>query len=499
MADVILVKLESIDSEEDIRGFHPPFSILYLASALENEGFSLKVMHEEATEVNIKALLDLIFREKPALIGFSVLTGPQIIPSLEASKKIKEKFNIPIIWGGIQPTLLPELTLQKDFIDIIAIAEGECTLVELTQIYTQGKAKSYPLEKVAGICFKKNGQLIFTASRPFIKDLDAYRAAWHYLDIERYIKPEIYLDLKLGGGDRAIAINTSRGCPWRCGYCYNVAFNKRLFRAQSASRVIKEIKEQTKRYDLSSIRFSDDHFFSNNARALEIICHVDIPWTATIRVDDLTRGGENFVSKIAESNCAFLRCGAESGSQRILDLMQKDIRVEQIIEAAELCHKFNVCIGFFFMMGFPGETWDDILLTLDLIDELELIGENITASLPSIFCPYPGAPLLDIAIDNGFLAPSTLEAWGTTNDRIIRNTGNLPPYVDKRVDKVIEYLRIVRARDINSLFFSIVVRFFKRVARWRWKHRFFSVSIDLYLAYLGRWLLKKTGDKISRK
>jgi radical SAM superfamily enzyme YgiQ (UPF0313 family) len=492
MADIILVKLEKVGSETDVRGIHPPFSILYLADALEKAEFSVKIIHEEATKANIQKLMVLVAKEKPFLVGFSVATGPQIIPSLQLSQAIKEKFRTPIVWGGIQPTLLPQQTLSKDFIDIIAIGEGEETIVELAQVLSQHGLKSDRLEKIAGIAFRESGQLHFTEQRKFITNLDKYRAAWHQLDIERYIKPEIYLESKLGG-ERGLAINTSRGCPWRCGYCYNVAFNKRTFRSQSAPRVIEEIKELKERYNLSSIRFSDDHFFSNRSRALEIIRYTGIPWTATIRANDLTSGGENFVREIAESRCAFLRCGAESGSQRILDFMQKDITLDQTREAARLCSKYNLRVGFFFMLGFPGETWEDICKTLDLMDKLEAMSENISASLPAVFCPFPGAPLLDIAIKNGFRSPTTLEEWGTTDDMIVRNTGYLPPYVDKRVDKIIEYLRLIRVRNFNNPLLSLLAKLFSRLAKWRWKHRFFNLPIDWYIADLGRRNLQKMG------
>lgn len=492
LSDVILVRIEAAGSEESTRGIHPPFSLLYLADALERAKFKVKIIHEEATKANIEKIMALVHSEKPFFVGFSVITGPQIIPSLGLSREMKERFGIPIIWGGIQPTLLPRETLSNDFIDIIALGEGEETIVELVQVLSRHGINPDRLKKIAGIGFRQRDRYHFTGSRKFITGLDQYRAAWHQIDIEKYIKPEIYLESKLGGS-RGLAINTSRGCPWRCGYCYNVAFNKRMFRAQLPGRVIDEINEQKARYNLSCIRFSDDHFFSDRTRALEIIRNIDIPWTATIRVNDLTDGGDSYVREIAASRCALLRCGAESGSQKILDLMQKDITLDQIREAAGLCSKYNIRVAFFFMLGFPTETWDDICKTLDLMDELESMGENITAALPSVFCPFPGAPLLDTAVKNGFHPPETLEEWGTTNDRIVRNTGHLPPYVDKRVDRIIDYLRLIRVRNFSNPLFSLTSKFFCGLAKWRWRNRFFSIPIDLSVANLGRHVLGRRG------
>lgn len=492
MIGVILAKLESIGSETDARGLHPPFGILYLADSLEKAGFSVRLVHEEGTKANIQALVDLVSTEKPSFVGFSVVTGPSIIPSLEASMEIKERHDVPIVWGGLQPTLLPEEALAKACIDLLVIGEGEKTIVELAQVLSQHGLMASELEEVAGIAFKQDGQAVFTESRPFIKDLDDIYAAWHHLDIERYIRSEIYLDSALGG-ERAIAINTSRGCPWRCGYCYNVAVNKRAFRAQSAARVIQDIQDLKDRYGISGIRFSEDHFFSNRRRALEIIRNIETPWTATIRVNDLSEGGDDFVKKMADNHCALLRCGVESGSQRVLDLIRKDISLDQVRRAAELCEKYGVKTGFFFMLGFPSESWAEVCETLDLMDELEVMNGYVIVGLPSIFCPFPGTPLLNVAIEQGFKPPASLEEWGTTIDVIVKNTGRLPSYVDERVERVINYMRLARVRDSDNLVLSLPAKVFQHMAKMRWKHRFFSFPIDWHVADLGRRSLQKAG------
>jgi anaerobic magnesium-protoporphyrin IX monomethyl ester cyclase len=491
--NVLLVKMESVGSETEPRGLHPPFSILYLADVLEKAGFRPQLFHEEGTQANIDVLLELVRKDQPLFVGFSVLTGPQIIPSLKASLAVKEKSHLPVLWGGLQPTLLPELVLGYKFIDVIALSEGERTIVDFAQALADRGLNPDVLAGIDGICFKDNGQIVFTRPRPFIKNLDDIHAAWHLLDIERYIRPEIYLESYLGG-KRAMAINTSRGCPWRCGYCYNPEFNKRTFRAQSAPRVIEEVQLLKDRYNITGLRFSEDHFFSNHDRALKIIKNIDIPWSATIRVNDLANGGEDFVRELAENRCAILRCGVESGSQQILDRICKDITLEQVREAARRCAKYGITIGFFFMLGFPGETWADILKTLDIMDELDGMGDSIIIALPSIYCPYPGTPLLDSAIRSGFQPPTSLEGWGTTIDKIVKSSGRLPPYVDKKVERVINYLRLSSLRDFDNVFIALSAKFFRNIATWRWRHRFFAFPIDWHFASLGRSRLK---EKVS--
>jgi radical SAM superfamily enzyme YgiQ (UPF0313 family) len=492
MADVVLVKLESIGSETSARGLHPPFGILYLADALEKAGFSPRLIHEEGTQANIQALVDLVSQEEPSFVGFSVVTGPSIIPSLEASMEVKQRCDVPVVWGGLQPTLLPEMTLEKTCIDLLAIGEGEETVVELAQVLSQYGLKASKLEKVAWTAFKKDGQFTFTEPRPFIKNLDNYHIAWHYLDIERYIRPEIYLASEWGEGwKRATAINTSRGCPWRCGFCYNQAVNRRTFRAQSAARVVQDVQNLKAHHNISGIRFSEDHFFSDQRRAMEIIRNIEIPWSATIRVDDITRGGDAFVRELAENRCTLLRCGVESGSQRVLDLIRKDISLDQIREAAALCNKYGVRIGFLFLLGFPGESCAEVCQTFDLMDELAEMSKHFIVALPAIFCPFPGTPLLDVAIEQGFEPPTSLEEWGNTIDVIVKSEGSLPPYVHRRVERAIDYLRLARVRDFGNPVLSLSAGVFRQIAKMRWERRFFSFPIDWYVADLGRRRLKK--------
>ena len=113
-----------------------------------------------------------------------------------------------------------------------------------------------------------------------------------------------------------------------------------------------------------------------------------------MRADDLDKGREDFAQVLAQSNCVELRLGVESGSQRILDLITKDITVDQIRKAAELCGAYGITAIFMFMYGFPGETWADIRQTLDLIDELEELGEHVVVSHLGLFTPFPGSPHL---------------------------------------------------------------------------------------------------------
>jgi radical SAM superfamily enzyme YgiQ (UPF0313 family) len=490
MADVILAKL---DSEEKEYRMAPPFGILYLADALEKAGFEVQLIHELGTEADIQALLELVSREEPLFVGFSTLTGPPLLPTMHASKAIKDICPVPVVWGGLHPTMLPHQTLMNDFIDIAAIGEGERTAVELAEVLRNYGLDPAKLAKVAGIAFKSEGQVIVTEPRPFIKDLDDLHPAWHHVDVGRYFRSGKHFYTDIGSqfwGEKIAAVLTSRGCPWRCGFCYNQFVNKRTFRAQSAQRVIRDIQDYKARYGITAIVFEDDYFFANKDRALEIIRHIDVPWTCTLRANDVARWGDDFVRELSQCNCAELRIGAEAGSQRVLDRMDKDISLDHIRTTVKLCRKHGIKAGLGFMVGIPGESWPDVLQTLDLMDELEETGDGIAVIGPCIFTPYPGTPLFESAIEHGFEPPASLEQWGI---RLWGHKQPLAPYVDRRIRFIGYYRRLASRTDFDQLAFSLPAKILGKVASLRWQHRFFRFPLDYTLPAFGLNMLTKLG------
>jgi len=490
MADVILAKL---DGEEKEYRMAPPFGILYLADSLEKAGFTVRLVHEMGTETNIRSLVELVSAEKPLFVGFSTLTGPPLLPTMQASRAIKETMPVPVVWGGLHPTMLPEQTLLNDFIDIVGIGEGERTIVELAKVLREHGMDPGELAKVSGIAFKSDGKVIRTRPRPFIKDLDDLHLAWHHVDIGRYFRSGKHYYTDVGSqfwGEKIAAILTSRGCPWRCKFCYNQFVNKRTFRPQSVQRVIRDIQHYRERYGITAIIFEDDCFFANKERALEIVRHIGIPWSCSIRANYLAKWGDDFVRELSRYNCAELRIGAESGSQRVLDMMNKDITVDQIRVAAQLCLKHGIKVSLGFMVGIPGESWSDVLQTLDLMDELEKMGSGIAVTGPCIFTPYPGTPLFELAVEHGFSPPTSLQQW---SGRVFDHKQPLAPYADKRIRFISYYRRLAKRTDVNRLTFSLPTRILRQVARWRWQHRFFRFPLDYTVPAFGVNMLSRLG------
>ncbi len=491
MTDVYLLKLEP---ESEGYKLAPPFSLLYLASALEKHDFRVKLYHEIGSHKNIASILEDIATHQPIFVGLSTMTGPSLIPTKIASQKIKENTKTPVVWGGLHPTMLPEQTLNNDFVDIVVLGEGEETVVELALALTEKEVTTRSVETIKSIGYKKNGKITMTPPRSYIGNLDDYSPAWQHLDITKYFYSGKFFLSDFGSslpGERIASYISSRGCPWRCSYCYNQFVNKRTFRAHSAEKVISDIVHLKKTYGITAVVFEDDNFFTDRKRAIEILKNIGLPWSSSLRADHITKWGDDFLKELKRTQCQELRIGAESSCQRILDIMQKDISVADIYRSAELCKQNDINALYNFMIGMPGENWEEMLETFQTMDELEKMGEGVVVNGPSVFYPWPGTALYDTAIEHGFQVPAKMEdwavGWGTKQP--------LAPYVDGRAKYVGFYRILAKRKDVESLKFPLFTKILRALARKRWENRFFRFPIDYILPNFFFKMLKALGLK----
>lgn len=473
---VVLVKPEPEVSDERLA---PPFGILYLGSALERAGFQVSLVHRTMNDAAAEALAAEISAGNPLLVGISSFTGPSLRPGLVLSRALKRLGRAPVVWGGLHATMLPDQLLADDSVDVAVMAEGEESIVELARLAERGALAAPALAEVGGIAYRDGGTVVKNPWRPYIRDLDRYGLAWHLLDVERYLYRGSYIYSGLGSKVREAKVGTvitSRGCPARCTYCYNQFVNHGSFRSHSVEFVLEQIGALTRDHGVTAIVFEDDCLFADRKRALEIVHRLGVPWAASIRADYLANWGESFADDLAAHHCFELRIGAESGSQRVLDRMSKGIMVEHVRRSVRLCldRRINVLLGF--MCGIPGESWADTLETLDLIDELEREGATVAAG-PAFFYPYPGTPMFDEAVRLGFRPPQTTEewaiGWGPRQP--------LPPYADRRA-RMAGYYRIMAFfKDTSALRVPFFAGALRSLARFRWRHRLFSLPLDYYV------------------
>lgn len=477
MADVILFRPTEVYSKA-IPSHRAPLGLLYLASELTARGFSVKIIDTETTSNWSKALVGAM-EETTLLVGIGVMTGHQIGDAIDFAAAVKRIRNVPVVWGGLHPSLLPEETLRHEMVDIVVIGEAEMTLADLAESIRNHDS----LEGVRSIVYKQNGEIIHTRPRDNFLEMDKLRLPdYRMVDVEYYANQTRSF---MGERKGCLDLNTDRGCPNRCGFCYNLKFNARRWRAMSAEKVLDAIAAMVNRYRIAAINFTSDNFFVNKERVRAIASglierKLNIAWHADIRVDTFLQYDDSLLSLIKKSGCAELTFGVESGSDQILQLICKDIRVEDVLRAHARALDFGFRVNYHFMIGFPDETSADIRATSRLIYRLSG-QEGITIFGPAIYTPYPGTPLFDRSVQLGFRQPRSLEAW----TRYDWNTLPKFPWFSWCYKKYLTEVQYVTSRAIT--WHDNMDR------RWRkayFRLRLFGISRGLSLLGFDVWLIQ---------
>ncbi len=392
-----MITLIKVDKPEEKRNY-APIALLYVGGALKKAGYDVKVVH--CCIDNLKNEAQQILKDNPLFVGFSVILGWHTTLAAHLSQEIKRQSpNTKIVWGGVHPSLCPELCIKEDYIDIVVIGEGERIIVGLADALKNKK----DLNNVSGLMFKHNHKIIRTRPTEIILDLDnECKADWELINVKDYLRPVPAQKLT-----KTINMITSRGCPYQCGFCYNLNFNKGRFRAHSVGYVVDEVNYLKDNYGVDGLFFFDDNLFADKKRAFEIIKKVQLPYQAEFRIDIVD---ENMARELSQTRCIETLIGIESGSNRILKLMNKGFAVKQIWRGLEILYKHKIPMGLSFVLGLPTETWKEAQQTIKLIADIHKRFPQVSDTI-GVFLPHPGTDLYDLALKHGFKPPEKTEDW----------------------------------------------------------------------------------------
>jgi len=342
----------------------------------------------------------------PDVVGVSVMTGPCILDAIQISEAAKSYDpDVTVVWGGIHPTFLPAQVLANPNVDYVLKGHADLSFPMLLDLFESGKR----LDSVPGLVQKIGRRVHENEEMPFISDLNALPfPAWHLVDVKKYFRSPY-------GRSRGINVNTSRGCPFNCAYCYNLRFNRRQYTSLDAPKVIEQILYLQERYGIDYINFLEDNFTCNRAR-LRSICNtiisekIDISWECESRVGYLKNEDYELMKA---AGCVAIGFGVESGSPRILRLLRKGITPEQTVDTFRQLARIGLMAHAYVMVGLPTETIDDFKMTLKLIRRIS--PRSYTDMM--MYRPYPGTDLYDYCVREGlFSPPANLEGWADTSD-----------------------------------------------------------------------------------
>jgi anaerobic magnesium-protoporphyrin IX monomethyl ester cyclase len=365
---------------------YPPLATLYAASLMKQEGYQVK-MFDAMFESDPAVIKKIIQQDKPAFLviyddGFNYLTKMCLTNMREAAFKMSalaKELGLTVIVSGSDAA--DHYHSYIDYgADFVVIGEAEQTLKELIDSIS-GKSQA-SINDIKGIAFRKDGVLTVTPKREVMSRLDELPMPdWNLLDISEYKKRW------LGNNDYfSLNLVTTRGCPYKCNWCAKPIYGNR-YNSHSPKRTVDEISFLISNFHPDHIWFCDDIFGLKPGWIEEFTKLVEerklkFKFKIQSRADLLTK--EETVAALARAGCETVWMGAESGSQKILDAMDKGITVEQIMKATELLKKYKIKTAFFLQFGYLGETIEDIKLTIGMVNKLlpDDIGVSVSYPLP---------------------------------------------------------------------------------------------------------------------
>ncbi len=389
----------------------PPHSLLTIAAPVMRAGYSVTVLDQRDQPITPMALKSLISSDL-LCVGISAMTGTQVRNALEIAGMVREiaGASIPIVWGGPHPSVVADQTLDDDNVDIVVVGEGELPFLSLVKAL-DGKTS---LHDVPGIRFLEGSKHVFTGEPKLMDVEDLLPVPWELVNVERYVHRDMYLRDKT----RVLDIGqSSRGCPFDCGFCSSAEIRQRKWRAMSVEKTLDMMERDVRRFKLDGFWLRDDEFYIKRKRAHAIFegmlsrgLEVGF-YTSGTRVDVFNKATPDEIKLMKRAGAHTLKFGAESGSQRILDLMQKGITVEQTIAANRKCAENGINAAFALMIGYPTETFEEMNKTIDLADKLR--AENPRAQTETIaqYTALPGTPDFKMAQFYGLKPPKTLREW----------------------------------------------------------------------------------------
>lgn len=404
---VVLIKClrTSGSRETNVTGIYPPLGLAYLAATVREQGFDVTIIDAEALNIGQDDLIKIIDPDVD-IIGFTSTTLLWPV-TRNFSATVKKIFpNALMVIGGPHVTAFPEDTIAASEFDMGVLKDGEIAFSEIVQRYAERK----DLTDIPGCVVRDKGIIIINDFGSAVGDLDSIPfPALDLLPMSQYKSVMVK--------EPFVSMIISRGCPYRCDFCTQI-YSGDGFRVRSAENVVDEIERAVTEYEAKELVLFDETFGVKRDIALHICLlmnerGIKVRWTARTRINILDR---ELLTAMRSAGCYALHLGIESGTDRILKEMNKGITVEEVRNGVALARSLGYRIHGYFMIGYPGETRDEIAATLRFSRKLKLDWASYTVAVP-----HPRTPLCDKAVERGIIKEDFWREYTYGKD-----VGNLP-------------------------------------------------------------------------
>jgi hypothetical protein len=375
------------------------------------------------------------------LVAFTVMPGPQLLSAVPLTRALRARCpGVPIAWGGNFPSLYPHAVLNAPYVDWVVRGQGEDTLVELLDVIAGRRDPT----TVAGLCFTDSGGThVLGKERPWKGPDELPAPPYHKIDVAQYLPPSHL-------GRRSGVYQASIGCPHGCSFCGVISVFGRRQRQEAPERTVAHLAFLKREHGMDAVHFYDNNFLVGEEHAREFaqrITPLGLRWWCEARVDTLSRYSDDTWRLLKRAGLEMVFCGAEAGSDAVLDRMNKGTNVAQIREVAARSAMHGITPEFSFVFGGPVEPEREITDTLAFIRELKAI--NPAMELISYFyTPTPQRAKTYGDVDALSGTPATLEewcepswlAWMTHQDPSV-------PWLDQRLkSRVLDFELVLKSR-----------------------------------------------------
>lgn len=489
MSDVVLVYPKTgMDIGSTVA---PPHNLLCIAAPLDKAGYKVKIIDQRVDPSWHEHLLHEL-EHWPIFVGIPTMTGTQVKFAMEIAKVARSKDTSPIVWGGPHPTLLPEQVMDSGLADYVCIGEVDEAILNITRDIQRGIHSE-----------------VYSPMLPNVEEL--LPTPWHLIDIEQYIHPDIYLK----GGRNLDIGQTSRGCPFNCGFCSSASIRQRKWRPMSSEKALDMIGRAIVNFNLTGFWLRDDEFYIDQQRAAKIAEGL-VPfgvkyYTSGTRVDIFNKTPDEQVKLYKRSGANTLKFGAESGCNRILKLMSKGITREDTLKANLKAKRHRIIPAFSLMLGFPSESFSEMEETIELAKQIRKDNPRAQFETMAIYTALPGTPMWEMALEYGLKPPKKLERWADWNFDEYDPEGKRIPWFNKEerqaignlsylsmlsnaVPNVIDSLESPVISKLLQLAYTIPHKYFQ----WRWFGKHYKHTWELNIVRNSRRRLFYDSHKTVR-
>lgn len=467
-----------------------PLGLLYASSKVVKAGLPVHILDARISH-SWERDLDRLINDNTVIVGISVMSGISIMESIKISRYIKRNYpKIKIVWGGPHPTFSPGDILQELSVDFIVRGYGVEPFYQLVQHIIDSK-DALPLEAINGISWRDmNGNIRHNRYTNAFEFIDYRDIPYHLI--------KSFSDYKhVENNEIIFSMYSVMGCPYKCAFCSSPVYYseiKKKWEPYSVEEVVAHIKMVKERYGATFIYFIDDDSFVDLKHVENIIdeigynnIQIKLGFRGA-RINEILRMSDSFLKKLADVGTNTMHIGVESGSDRLLKLMKKNITVAQIIEAnRRLAQHPEIKIFYNFIVGYPTETMEETKMTRDLI--LKLIADNPSCLVVPLNKPrpLPGTNLYELAIEHGYVPPKNLDEWGRYD---VESYNYNPEWLSKEHNKFIRMMflcmyfvddkifKLSIEQSFKFILLRVLALLYKPIASFRFKYGNYHLLLE---------------------